>query len=315
VVGDEAMAADKFLSDKVLSKVLWVGGGYGTGTGIVAHALARRLGFTTYHVDAHERQHAMGARPRAGVLDPLPMPPGLDDWGQRPIEELIARVQHSVAERFPMIIDDLIRLAVSGPGVIVEGTALLPSLVKRYLPHPERAVWLLPARQVDWGDMRVPPPVPDGVRDDETALYRRDLAIDDLIRQQAARYRFTVIELTGEEELEDVVGMLRERWAPAEPSPQPISTNQIRAMRQAENMAACQSALLALASIANARPSDLPPVLLNCECGQPTCEEIVPVPAEEALAWTEPRSRFVIAPGHGFEEEAQAPLVGAMVDI
>ena len=48
-------------------------------------------------------------------------------------------------EGFGLIVEDLLRLPETGPGVIAEGFRLLPRLVRPLLAEPGHAVWLCPA--------------------------------------------------------------------------------------------------------------------------------------------------------------------------
>ena len=110
------------------SRVLWIGGAPGSGTGDLARALAERFGLALYSLDERSAAHESRLPSRAGA------PPG------EPLGSFLALARH----RFRLVLEDL-RAMPDAPLVLVEGPQLLPTSVSAVLSSPERALFVQPA--------------------------------------------------------------------------------------------------------------------------------------------------------------------------
>jgi hypothetical protein len=115
-----------------LSRVLWIGGGQGSGTSAVAAALARRFDLQLYAIDDHERAHEP-RMPRTEVVSHAPVTPA----------ELVDPFVKSSRHRFRLVLEDLAALP-SSPLAVVEGPQLFPTSVAAVLREPTHALFLLP---------------------------------------------------------------------------------------------------------------------------------------------------------------------------
>jgi len=104
-------------------------------------------------------------------------------------------------EGFGPIVDDLLRLAGSGAGVIAEGFRLLPRLVRPLLADPGHAVWLLPTPDFRRAAFASRDPSLQFWRrtsDPDRALenlLERDRLFTDRLREEAGRLALPVIEV------------------------------------------------------------------------------------------------------------------------
>jgi hypothetical protein len=68
------------------------------------------------------------------------------DWDalwMQPADRLLAEAKAAYSEHFQMIVQDL-RSLPSAPPILVEGTALLPDLVRPFLRDKRRGLWMVP---------------------------------------------------------------------------------------------------------------------------------------------------------------------------
>ncbi|MCM4080108.1 shikimate kinase [Paractinoplanes hotanensis] len=122
--------------------VYWIGGGSGAGKSTVARRLAARHGLRLYDTDAVMTEHARRSDPATSPHLAAFLAMSMDQRWLRPPRVMLDTFHWFRGEAFDLILDDLAALP-DGPPVIAEGFRLLPGLV----PHPGRAVWLLPTPQ------------------------------------------------------------------------------------------------------------------------------------------------------------------------
>jgi hypothetical protein len=138
------LAADAAPRER-LRDVYWIGGGSGAGKSTVARRLADQYGLRRYATDDVMADH--GGRisredcPFLTAFGAMDMD---ERWVSRSPQVMLETFGWFRGEGFGLIVDDLLRLAGSGPGVIAEGFRLLPRLVRPLLADPGHAVWLLP---------------------------------------------------------------------------------------------------------------------------------------------------------------------------
>lgn len=133
-----------------LGHVYWIGGGSGAGKSTVARRLAAQHGLRLLATDEVMPDH--GSRMTADDSPYLTEFAAMDmdeRWVNRSPQAMLETFHWFRGEGFGLIVEDLARLP-AGPGVIVEGFRLLPSLVKPLLAVPGQAVWLLPTPEFRW---------------------------------------------------------------------------------------------------------------------------------------------------------------------
>lgn len=124
------------------TQIYWIGGSPCAGKSTVAQLLVDQYNLYYYQCDAqfetHQRRADPVQQPTLQRLSSLLC----DEIWLPPVAEQVARVQAIYREEFAMILADLAGLATDRP-IIVEGAALLPSLVLPYL-HVQQAIWITP---------------------------------------------------------------------------------------------------------------------------------------------------------------------------
>jgi hypothetical protein len=126
-----------------LSHVYWLGGSPCSGKSSISEILAAQFDLAVYHVDEAFERHTEQFDPNKhpAMCNWLSM-----DWEarwMRPIEALLAEAIDAYSEHFSLVLADL--LATGDRPVLVEGTALLPDLVRPWLTAVQRAAWVVPA--------------------------------------------------------------------------------------------------------------------------------------------------------------------------
>jgi len=195
------LAADPVLPER-LRDVYWVGGGSGAGKSTVARRLADQYGLRRYATDDvmadHGRRMAREDSPFLRAFGAMDMD---ERWISRSPQVMLETFHWFLGEGFGLIVDDLLRLAGSGPGVIAEGFRLLPRLVRPLLADPRHAVWLLPApdfRRAVFESRGAPLQFWRRTSDPDLALrnlLERDRMFTGRLRDEAGRLALPVIEV------------------------------------------------------------------------------------------------------------------------
>ena len=152
-----------------------------------------------YHADEYFLQH--GARaPRNSRIRQV-TEASFADLFQRDVEVMVSDYLAVNEEEFPMIVEDLPD-ASSAP-VVVEGCALLPTLMSAVLTSQDVFVVLSPSEAFQRRVYATRPGVAamlDGTRDPKLvweSWRRRDAAFSALVREDAVRLGFPVIDVDG----------------------------------------------------------------------------------------------------------------------
>lgn len=198
---------------------LWIGGGTDAGKTTVARILALTHTLALYECDgANAAHHAQLAEQDDDIAAFLSAT--VDErWLKPAPQDLADRSLRSFAARWPMILQDLKPLARRGRPVLAEGFDLTPELVAAVEPDLRRAVWLVPSeafKRRSW-EARRKPGFKDQASDPEAAaanLWARDLALTQIIRDQAGRLGGAIIEVDGSKAPDRIAAELTERFRP-----------------------------------------------------------------------------------------------------
>lgn len=186
--------------------VLWIGGSPCSGKSSIAKRLADKYSLQLYHTDALEGLTADPARqPVTHYLQSLTP----DELWLRPVPLQVSTELELCREEFLLALDDLRKLPTS-PGIIVEGTALLPQMVVPLLTRLRQAIWLVPTAEFqrkfyplrgDW-----PQAVVAGTRDPALAFdlwMERDVRNARIVANIAGELEQPVIEVSERETLDE----------------------------------------------------------------------------------------------------------------
>lgn len=191
------------------SHALWIGGPQGSGKSSVARALAERFGLQLYVVDHRVWVHE--ARMPSTEFASLTM----DERWVLPEPEQMLRwfVIHS-RHRFRLVLEDL-RALPGEPGCVVEGPALLPTIVSAALRAPDQALFLMPDLDEMQERLRARGPIEgtsDGALARENAVAR-DVLIARTIAREARELRLPVLAV--DRPLDETIERAAELLAPA----------------------------------------------------------------------------------------------------
>jgi hypothetical protein len=127
-----------------LRHVIWIGGAPDAGKSTLAHELARKHDLRLYIQDRYEMAHFARATAKRHPEMRAFWEMSIDErWVLRTPEEMAAQVVRSSAERFELLVEDILNEPRDAP-MLVEGPWLLPELVAPALTDPRQALWLSP---------------------------------------------------------------------------------------------------------------------------------------------------------------------------
>jgi hypothetical protein len=218
------------LSDDIrmaLSRVLWIGGAQWAGKTSVMQFLAVRYPLLCYAYDYHDaRSHAERslAHPerypaRQRFMTALDRDPD-DVWVRPSPEEMAADTMASFAERFEMVIEDLLAMP-AGPPILAEGWGLRPDDLAPLLDSPDKAIFLVPTEEFRQHQIRTLPRAgqlggarlsdPDRAQRNRVA---RDRLLAEDVAESARRHGLTVVMVDGSQGVDGLVGIVEQQFRP-----------------------------------------------------------------------------------------------------
>jgi hypothetical protein len=256
-----------------LEHVLWIGGASGAGKTTLATRLARRHGLRWYSADARTWSHRDAAIRvgHDGAIRWEAMSP--EERHRVALEEPRVLVDLNLdLDRGPMIVDDL-RSLPAAPLVVADGSTVLPELVGQGHARRDRSVWLLPRFEVH-----------RRFHEENGMAHLVDYRwhVIEEVERQADAYDVNVVRVDGslgpDEALAAVAVVFAEAIADG-----PCATTQDE--RQAllrwanEELVGQARAYLARPWSSGDEATFVRP--FRCECDDPECAEIVPLPIAE----------------------------------
>ncbi|MBN2502690.1 MAG: hypothetical protein JXB38_18065 [Anaerolineales bacterium] len=199
-----------------LTHVLWIGGATDSGKTTIARCLGEQYGLQVYHYDQHDQpqvQHLAQSNPiyqefLSGSLE--------ENWVNPSPQELVERTLHTIQDRFPLAVEDLLALPQE-PHILVEGFGLTPEFVHPLLTSQNQAIWLIPSPRFKLNSMlqRDKPSFRKHVSDPQKAygnLYRRDMQLTKIIKGQAQKRGLPTIEVNPSISLEQMVTWISQHF-------------------------------------------------------------------------------------------------------
>jgi len=126
-----------------LHKVFWIGGAPCAGKSSISEILAARFDLDVYHVDeafeVHTRAISSARQPNLTKW----LSSTWDERWMQPIDRLVEDVTACYREHFDLIRQDILARSDSR-ALLVEGAALLPEEVTKFLPNKTQAIWVVP---------------------------------------------------------------------------------------------------------------------------------------------------------------------------
>ena len=266
-----------------MGHVLWVGGPPASGKTTVASALARTHGLRLHSTDTRtwsHRDRALAAREPAALRWEALTPE--ERWDARTPQDLLDLSLHHV--RGPMVVDDL-RSLPTAPLVVAEGSVLPAWAVSSGVADPARAVWLLPA--ADLQDRLLARRGTSGGR----ALLDRSLR--ELIAREAADHGAPTLVVDGSCGIGAVTAAVEAMFAEAlAEGPHAVDLAERRSLLREANLDVVAQVRAGAARLVAVGAGDDERRRFACECGRTGCLADVELPVADAA------ERPVLAPGH-----------------
>lgn len=202
-----------------LHHVIWIGGAPDAGKTTLAQELARKHALRLIIQDRLEMEHFARATDERHPEMRAFWTMSVDErWVLRTPEEMAAQVVRSSAERFEMLVEDILKEPRDAP-MLVEGPWLLPELVAPTLSDPHQALWLIPAPEFKQASAakRGKPGMSHETSDPDRATRNwreRDRLLAEHVRRSAAALGFTLWEVDGSLTTEETVARAESHIAP-----------------------------------------------------------------------------------------------------
>jgi hypothetical protein len=219
-------------------------------------------------------------------------------WLAAPPEELARWSLELNAGRFRMLLEDLAAVPAE-PGIVVEGTPLLPWLTAPYVASPRHAIWLVPTPEFARARLTERLPLagfletsdPDRVSESRIA---REQVFTEAIAAGARELGLPVVHVDGSRDLAATAAAVEELLAPALEGLRDAATAEERtALRREENGAILRQLLLHLEAHPAVRRAEGTSYDFACECGASGCDETVRLDVCEYE-----RTRRAVHPAH-----------------
>ena len=264
-----------------LGHVVWLGGAPAAGKSAIARRLARKHDLRAYHTDAFTHVHHRRAV-EAGLPAAVRWERATPDerWLARPPDKLAEWSIQMNAGRFRMVLDDLAALPAE-PGIVVEGTPLLPWLAAPYVASTRHAVWLIPTQEFARARLLKRLPLAgfletsDPGRASENRIAREHL-FTDAIAAGARDLGLTIVRVDGALGLDEAAAAVEAHLAPALERLGRAETTEMRtALRREENAAILRQLLLHAEAHPTTLTAEETPYEFACECGASGCDATV----------------------------------------
>ena len=202
------------------------------------------------------------------------------------------------AGRFRMLLEDLAALPAE-PGIVVEGTPLLPWLTAPHVASPRHAVWLVPTPEFARARLTERLPLagflessdPDAAAENRIT---REHVFTEAIAAGARVLGLPVVPVDGSRDLAATVAAAEELLGPAlEGLRSAVTAEERSALRREENAAIHRQLLLQLGAHPTVRSAEGTSYEFACECGASGCDETVRLGVHEYG-----RSRSAVHPAH-----------------
>jgi hypothetical protein len=220
-------------------------------------------------------------------------------WQQATADEQLAGWSFELnAGRFRMLLEDLTALPAE-PGIVVEGTPLLPWLTGPHVASPRHAVWLVPtpefARARLTERLRLAGFL-ESSDPDRAAANRiaREHLFTEAIAAGARELGLPVVRVDGSRDFAATAAAVEELLAPSLAGLRGARTAEERtALRREENATILRQLLLHLEAHPTARAAEGTSYDFGCECGASGCDETVRLGVHEYG-----RTKSAVHPAH-----------------
>ena len=219
-------------------------------------------------------------------------------WLAATPEELVEWSIEMNAGRFQMILEDIAALPAK-PGIVVEGTPLLPWLAAPYVASPRHAVWLVPTPEFARARLLERLPLAgffetsDPGRASENRIAREQL-FTEAIATTARDLGLTVVHVGGARSPKETAAAVDAQLEPALARLSRGETTEKRtALRREENAAILRQLILHVEAHPTKLTAEETSYEFACECGASGCDATVRLSIREYE-----RSRRIVDPAH-----------------
>ncbi len=202
---------------KQFAHVLWIGGATDTGKSTIAQTLAARHEMYVYHYDKTDAEHHIKLSKTVPEIQTFNKASLDERWVIPEPKFLYERLLFSFHHRFPLVMEDLLRLPNDKP-VIAEGFGFLPEHIHPLLSSDHQAIWLAPTElfKRDSMERRGKPSFGKLTSNPEKAkanLFERDRLLVEYYRKQVRSYGYTLCEIDGSRSVEQVTDLVEAHFA------------------------------------------------------------------------------------------------------
>lgn len=191
-----------------MKKILKIGGSPCAGKSTLSDYLKNQLNYQVIHVDDFMDEHIKKAEPKNHPIMYLWKTKPWHDLFSRPVSIQVKEEIQFYKEEWPMMKADILK-AIKSKQVIIEGCALMPSLIHDLLPKGE-ILYMVPEASFQRKKYPLRTWAFDLVKDatdPEMAFNRwmeRDIAFAEHVKKEADKKGYPVIVMNGKESTESI---------------------------------------------------------------------------------------------------------------
>jgi 2-phosphoglycerate kinase len=195
--------------------IFWIGGSPCAGKSTITDKIALKYGIKAFHCDDYINVHLDKINQKIHPAMYRQKNMTWNDMFMKPIPEQVREEINYYTEEFNMVLDDLSE-AYDGRAVIVEGTGLLPFLLKKYVQDTRKAFFLVPDKDFQVKHYKKRDFIKYILKDckDKQLAFsnwmERDFCYGNFVYRNASKFDFKVLRVDNSTEFDKVQNYLEE---------------------------------------------------------------------------------------------------------